>query len=63
MAKRVVKMAFLRDTKGAAIFEELGADGKPLESYDGAAVTSTYIRKATFEGEAIPKTLTMTLEW
>lgn len=58
--KATVRMALERETKGAVRYNEVDAEGAPVDK-DAAVLTNLYIRKSALQGAA-PAKLTVTIE-
>jgi hypothetical protein len=54
--------ALERETKGALRYQELGADGKPVGTDQGAAVGTLYLRKRALNGATHPDRLHVSIE-
>ena len=60
MNKMVVRFKLERETKGAVRYEEVDKSGNKKAIADGATVGTLYLRKSSV-GDAIPKSLTVTI--
>lgn len=49
-----------RETKGAIRYREVGDNSKPIDPHE-AKVGTLYIRKTAFDGDLIPKSISVTI--
>lgn len=59
--KTVVKMILEKETPGAVRYQEVNDNGQKVDDAV-AMLRQTYIRKLAFNGGAIPKAITITIE-
>lgn len=59
-----IKATFAKDreTKGAVLYKEIGANGHIIENMYDCKIGSLYIRKTALNGEAIPNEIEVTVK-
>lgn len=58
----VVTFAKDRETKGAVLYKEVGANGRIIENMYDCKIGSLYIRKTALNGETIPNEIEVTVK-